>query len=151
VAAQTLTRSQLSGQASILAEPIPARLLTDEAKLQPQPQPIPTTDITPSALPEVWTGTTATALAISVALSNKAGINLPWATVRDGINGAISARTLEVTLDSAPWPSDFASAQRIKLKRRTTVIDDKFRLRPDVLTGSRPQTQRDSRSRRIDR
>ena len=40
-----------SGQASILAESIPAGLLTDEAQLQLPPQPIPTSDVTPPALP----------------------------------------------------------------------------------------------------
>ncbi len=124
-----------SGQASILAEPIPAGLLTDEAQLQSPPPPIPTSDLTPSALPNVWTNQTATAIAIAVALSNKAGSNLPWATVRDAINGAINARTLELTLDSAPWPSDFASAQRVKFRQPSSPppIDKEFRLRPDVL------------------
>ena len=97
-----------SGQASILAESIPAGLLTDAAQLQSPPQPIPTSDVTPSALPEVWTGQTATALAVAVALSNKAGTNLPWATVCEAIDGAIRARAIELALDSAPWPSDFA-------------------------------------------
>lgn len=85
----------------------------------------------------MWTNQTATAIAIAVALSNKAGSNLPWATVRDAINGAISARALELTLDSAPWPSDFASAQRVKLKPRTAPppSDDRFRLRPDVIVA----------------
>ena len=126
-----------SGQASIFAEPIPAGLLTDEAQFQPPPPPIPTSDVTPSALPDVWTNQTTTALAISVALSNKAGSNLPWATVRDATNGAISVRTLELTLDSARWPSDFASAQRVKLKLRTAPPpgDKQFRLRPDILVA----------------
>lgn len=125
-----------AGQASILGEPIPAGLLTDEAQFQPPPPPIPVSDVTSSALPEVWAGPTATAFAIAVALSNKAGSNLPWVTVRDAINGAISARAFELALDSAPWPSDFASAQRVKLKvRATPPPDDKFRLRPNVLVA----------------
>jgi hypothetical protein len=124
-----------SGQASILAESIPAGLLTDAAQLEPPPQPIPTSDVTPLALPDVWTGPTATALAIAVALSNKAGTNLPWATVRDAINGAIRARAIELALDSAPWPSDLASAQKIRLKLPSTPppIEDKFKLTADVL------------------
>jgi hypothetical protein len=90
-------------------------------------------DVTSSALPEVWTGPTATAFAIAVALSNKAGINLPWVTVRNAINGAISAQALELAIDSAQWPSDFASAANVKL---TPPRHDKgFRLEPDVLVA----------------
>jgi len=127
-----------SGQASILAESIPAGLLTDAAQLQSPPQPIPTSDVTPSALPDVWTGQTATALAIAVALSNEAGTNLPWATVREAINGAIRARAIELALDSAPWPADFASSQKVRLKLPTDPPppDEKvFRLRPDILVA----------------
>src|SRR5581483_615415 len=100
-----------SGQASLLREDIPAGLLTDDARLQSPPPPIPATDLTPANLPEVWTDGATTALAMAVALSKKAGINLPWATVRDAIDGAIRARVVELALDSAPWPCEFAAAQ----------------------------------------
>lgn len=123
-----------SGQASILAEPIPAGLLTDEARFQTPPQPIPTSDVTPSALPEVWSGQTATAIAISAALSNKAGTNLPWATVREAINGAIRARAIEIALDSGPWPCDFAAAQNAKFRLATAQPPrEDFKLTPDTL------------------
>lgn len=123
-----------SGQASIFSEPIPAGLLTDEAQLQAPPQPIPTSDVTPSAIPEVWSGQAATALAIAVALSNKAGVNLPWATIRDAISGAIRARAIELALDSAPWPCDFTSAQNVKLKLPASPSTrEGFNLTPDTL------------------
>ena len=105
-----------SGQASILAEEIPAGLLTDDARLQPPPQPIPAAELTPSNLPEVWSGETTTALAIAVALSKKAGTNLPWATVRQALDGAIRARMLETAIDSAAWPCDYVAAQNVKLR-----------------------------------
>jgi hypothetical protein len=126
-----------SGQASIFAEPIPAGLLTDEAQLQAPPPPIATSDVTPSALPEVWAGQTATALAIAVALSNKASVNLPWVTIREAITGAIRARAIEVALDSTQWPCEFASAQNVKFKLPTTPQPSKedFRLTPDLLVA----------------
>jgi hypothetical protein len=105
-----------SGQASILAEEIPAGLLTDDARLQPPPQLIPAADVTLSNLPEVWTAETTTALAIAVALSKKAGANLPWATVRHALDGAIRARMLETAIDSAAWPCDYVAAQNVKLR-----------------------------------
>ena len=127
-----------SGQASILAEEIPAGLLTDDARLQPPPQPIPAADVTPSNLPEVWSGETATAIAIAVALSKKAGTNLPWATVRHALDGAIRARMLEPTLDSATWPCDYVAAQNIKLRLPSTPRTEtgkRFELKPDVLVA----------------
>ena len=127
-----------SGQASILAEEIPAGLLTDDARLHQPPQPIPAADITPSNLPEVWSAETTTALAIAVALSKKAGTNLPWATVRHALDGAIRARMIEPTLDSANWPSNYAAAQGVKLRlpsRPQPGQDKPFDLKPDFLVA----------------
>ncbi|MGH7915240.1 MAG: hypothetical protein ACREPW_11430, partial [Candidatus Binataceae bacterium] len=127
-----------SGQASILAEEIPAGLLTDDARLQAPPAPIPASDLTPSGLPEVWSGDSTTALAISVALSKKADTNLPWATVRDVIDGAIRARMIEPTLESGAWPCDFAAAQNVKLRVPAgprKPIDVPFTLKPNVLVA----------------
>jgi hypothetical protein len=105
-----------SGPASILAEEIPVGLLTDDARLQPPPQPIPAMDVLPANLPEAWSDKTATALAISVALSKKMGKTLPWANVCEAIDGAFRARLLERTLDSGAWPCDYVGAQIVKLR-----------------------------------
>ena len=127
----------LSGQASILAEEIPAGLLTDDARLQSPPVPIPVTDITPATLPEVWTGDSTTALAIAIALSKKAGANPPWAMVRDAISGAIRAGLIEPTLDSATWPCDFAGAQSVKFTRPTSQCQEKrdLEFKPDLFVA----------------
>jgi hypothetical protein len=105
-----------SGPASILAEEIPTGLLTDDARLQAPPQPVPAMGVLPENLPEAWGGQTTTALAISVALSKKVDKTLPWASVREAIDGALRARLLERTLDSESWPCDYAGAQAIKLR-----------------------------------
>ena len=126
-----------SGRASILAEDIPGGLLTEEATLQSPPLTIPATDLTLANLPEVWSEDWTTALAIAVALSRKAGTNLPWATVREAIDGAIRARFIELALDSATWPCEFVGAQYIRLrivapsrKSETPLV-----LRPNVLVA----------------
>ncbi len=105
-----------SGPASIFAEEIPAGLLAEDALLQAPPQPVPVLDILPGNLSEAWGGETTTALAISVALSKKAGKTLPWATVREAIDGALRGRLLERTLDSGPWPCDYPEARNVKLR-----------------------------------
>jgi hypothetical protein len=124
-----------SGQASILREDIPAGLLTEDAKLQAPPAPIPATDLTSHNLTEVWSDGSTTALAIAVGLSKKAGINLPWATVRDAIDGAIRARLIERALDSAPWPCEFAAAHNVKLRVAASPPPPPEKPRPNVLVA----------------
>jgi hypothetical protein len=105
-----------SGPASILGEEIPEGLLTDGAVLQAPPAPISTMDILPERLPEAWTAETTTAIAVSSALSARAGKVLPWATVRDAIDGAFRARLLERMVDSGPWPCDLTGAQAVRVR-----------------------------------
>ena len=67
-------------------------------------------------LPEAWSNGTTTALAVSTALSKKVGKTLPWATVREALDGALRARLLERTPDSGPWPCDYVGAEAVKLQ-----------------------------------
>ena len=105
-----------SGPASILSEPIPAGVLTADAVLQAPPAPIPAIDILPAALPAAWSGEVTTATAILTALSQKAAVNLPWITVRAAVEGALSARFLELAPGSDTWPSDLGGANSVKLQ-----------------------------------
>lgn len=41
---------------------------------------------------------------------------MPWATVREAIDGAIKTRLLEKTVDSGSWPCAFGGAQNVKLR-----------------------------------
>jgi len=106
----------ISGPASILGEPVPAGVLSESARLLPPPSPIPISDVLPANLPEAWSGQETTLLAISSALSQKAGVTLPWVTVREVIEGAIRARVLETTIDSGPWPCDLSGARSVKVR-----------------------------------
>jgi hypothetical protein len=122
-----------SGSASVLAEEIPRGLLTDDARLQAPPAPIPPTELLPSSLPEAWIGDGTTALTLSVALSKRAGKNLPWATLSEAIEGALRTRILERALDSGPWPCGFAGAQLVKLRQPIEAPPPP----PPTLTGRR--------------
>ena len=104
------------GPTSLYAEDIPAGLLSDEARLQAPPSPIPAKDVLPESLPDAWAGDVATAHAISEALSAKAGRALPWATVRAAIDGAFQGRLLERTVDSGPWPCEFDGTRQVKVR-----------------------------------
>ena len=77
--------------------------------------------IVPDVLTDAWSNGTATALSISVALSKKAGKPLPWAPVRDAIDGAIRTRILERTENSGAWPSDYSNSKNVRLRRPQDV------------------------------
>lgn len=106
----------LSGPASLLAEPIPAGVLTATSRLRVPPLPIPATSILPENLPNAWKDGNTTALSIATVLSQQAGNTLPWKTVRDVIGGALQARFIALSNDSAPWPCDLPVANTIKIK-----------------------------------
>jgi len=105
-----------SGPASVLREDVPAGVLTDDSMLQAPPQPIPVSDLLPENTPEAWEGSETTAVALAAALSQKAGKTLPWATVRDAIDGGLRARQVELAQDSEPWPCDYAGAKTVRLR-----------------------------------
>jgi hypothetical protein len=104
------------GAASLWNEDIPAGLLTDDARLQERPQPVSAKDLLPPNLPEAWGSEITTARTILDALSTKAGNPLPWAIVRQAIEGAFAAHYLERTLDSGPWPCDLGGAPAVLVR-----------------------------------
>jgi hypothetical protein len=105
-----------SGPGSILNEEIPEGLLSDDALISKPPSPINVSEILPENLPEAWKNDTTTALAISVNLSKKIGITLPWITIRTVIDSAIRARHLEVSPGSISWPCEFSEAKKMKIQ-----------------------------------
>ncbi len=108
-----------NGPASILAEPIPAGVLTEQALIQQPPVLIMAAEILPETLPQAWTDEEATALSIAAALSQKAGQTLPWKTVSDVVSTSLNARFTQLDPKSGKWPCEYPSAQGIKLKVAT--------------------------------
>jgi hypothetical protein len=106
----------LSGPASILKEAVPQGILTDAATVNPPPAPISPSDLLPESLPQAWQDGGTTAIALATALSSKAGVTLPWATICAAIDAAIRSRMLERTEDSGQWPCEWPGAQLIKLR-----------------------------------
>lgn len=105
-----------SGPASILGEPIPTGVLTNQATLQKPPVMIAAAEILPENLPDAWSKDETTAFAVATALSQKSGQTLPWKTVEDVINASLNARFTELEATSGVWPCDYPSAQGVKLK-----------------------------------
>ena len=108
-----------NGPASILGEPVPLGVLSPSARLRPPPDPISVDELMPSSIPEAWSEEKTNALAVATALSAKRGVTLPWSSVQTAIESAIRTRWLELSNDSAPWPSNLAGAQHVVLQAPT--------------------------------
>jgi len=106
----------LSGPASILGEPVPAGVLSPDARLSAPPAAIAAVEILPENLPGAWKKGEASGLSVATALSVKMGKTLPWKTVRDCIGAALQARFLELVPGSHDWPCEFPSAQFVTFK-----------------------------------
>jgi Protein of unknown function (DUF499) len=137
-----------SGPASVLAEPIPAGVLTSEAILQEPPAMIAAAEILPENLPAAWEDGQATALSIATALSQKFGRTLPWKTVQDVVTASLNARFLALDETSGAWPCDFPGAQAVKLRvpepgdgggSRRRVEESKYRVAEAELEPSEVQ------------
>ena len=101
----------LSGPASLLAETVPAGVLTPASTLCVPPAMIGVPEILPANLSEAWSGDETNALAIATALSQRAGKTLPWKTVKYVIDNSLQARFTQLADESAPWPCDLPAAQ----------------------------------------
>lgn len=105
-----------AGPASLLGEDVPAGVLTGEAIIQGPPEAVLATQLLPANLPDAWKGEESTALAMAVALSQKRGRTLPWGTVKQGIDGALRARFLELPESFPLWPCAYPEAGNLKLR-----------------------------------
>jgi hypothetical protein len=111
----------VNGPASVLAETIPAGILTPKAILRQPPAMIAAAEILPENLPDAWPEGQATALSIATALSQKFGQIMPWKTIKDVITASVNARFTELDGTSGDWPCDYSAAQSIKLKVATAA------------------------------
>ncbi|MGI6139526.1 MAG: DUF499 domain-containing protein [Candidatus Hydrogenedentales bacterium] len=105
-----------NGPASILNEPIPAGVLTEQAMIQKAPSAFSAAEIMPEILSQAWSNEKSTALSIAAALSQHFGQTLPWKTVSDVITAALNARFIELDPTSESWPCPYPSAQNVKLR-----------------------------------
>ena len=98
----------LSGPASLLAEPIPAGVLTPHRRCASRPRRSACPRSCRQTCPEPGRTSETNALAIATALSQKAGKTLPWKTVKYVIEDSLQARFTQLAEGSAPWPCDSA-------------------------------------------
>lgn len=106
----------LNGPASFQGEPVPAGVLTASAQLRAPMGPLLVDQLMQDFVPEAWKDGKTTALALSIALSNKTGQAIPWTVLRRAIDDSIKARWMELTASSGPWPCDLVGASMVTLR-----------------------------------
>ena len=87
----------VNGPTSLWKEEASFSVLDENAELRPPPQPIAAGELMPDALPGAWKNSETNAAAIARALSQKAGVALPWGLVRDALTEAVRNRWLETS------------------------------------------------------
>lgn len=126
----------INGPTSVFNEPVPPGTLNSTASLRPPPEPIQVQELTETKIPEAWVDGKTNALAIMTSLSTKRGYTLPWHTVQAGIDAGIRAGWLELSAESASWPSDKLEAQYVVLQIPQTPLPPTGPTKPDgVLTA----------------
>jgi hypothetical protein len=105
-----------SGPTTLWAEDVPAGLVGEDVRLAGPPPQISVADLLPENLADAYRGSETTAIGLCAALGRREGRPLPWARVREAVQGALSGRLLELDPTSAPWPCDYAGAAQIKLR-----------------------------------
>ncbi len=113
----------LNPPASVLHEAVPAGALSDSAKLRLPPEPLSGYDVMPENLPDAWAEGRTSVSAVMSALSQKAGVQLPWMAVRAAVDAAISMRLAEIAPDSdvRTWPCSVGEAPAVVLRKPATV------------------------------
>lgn len=127
----------ISGPASLLGEDVPPGVLTESSVLRSPPSPISPAGLLPDELAGAWISGETNGTALATALSQRAGVKVPWATVRAAIDAALQTRFIERATGSGPWPCDFSSAGLVRFTVATTQPAPATRSADPVKPGTR--------------
>ncbi len=105
--------------ASVLGEPVPAGVLNETATLYAPPTTIAPLEILPAGIGHAWQNDVTTVEAVASALSQKAGMTLPWKTISEVVTSALNSRFVSLDPTSLPWPCAPAEASKVKLLKKT--------------------------------
>ncbi len=103
----------LSGPASFWKQEIPDGIISTSAKLRGEPETISAATLLPANLTNAWKDDRTNAMSLTTALSQEAGVNLPWRVVETAIDSALSGNFFKLADDSADWPCDYAAAKNV--------------------------------------
>lgn len=123
-----LVMARVNGR-TLFKELLPDGALSSELELLPAPPAIHGADLTPQALPQVWSNNQTSLQAIADALSARQGFIIPWMLLGEGVNEALRLRLFECTPESGPWPCSpvvadqvhFCLVEQVQLSWETVV------------------------------
>jgi hypothetical protein len=104
--------------ASVLGEPVPAGVLNEAATIYAPPTAIAPMEILPAGIAHAWQNDVTTVEAVASALSQKAGMTLPWKTIREVVGVALDMRFVSLDPTSASWPCTPADASKARLLQK---------------------------------
>ena len=105
----------VNGQVSLWGESVPDGVITLQAQLNTPPEPIGVFDSLADNIPEAWEDGSTTALAISIALSNRRSQPLPWSIVRQAITEARNAGLITLDTADVSWPCALSEAGSVRI------------------------------------
>ena len=111
----------VNGPVSLWGESVPDGVITPMAQLNTPPEPIGVFDVLADNIPEAWEDSSTTALAISIALSNRRSQPLPWSIVRQAITEARNAGLITLETAAAPWPCALSEAGSVRIRIPQTI------------------------------
>jgi len=115
---------------SYLKEYLPGIDLPPDLELLLPPPPVRGADLSPRALPEVWTGETAALTDLAAALAKRRGSAVPWVLLADGVSEALANRIFELASLSPAWPCAQEQMGLVHLRLVEIVI-----IEPEELVG----------------
>lgn len=111
---------------SLYREDLPEGTLPDSLELYPPPARVSGGDLTTQALGEVWQDGQANLQDMSDAISGRLGFPVPWTTLSDAVNEALSLGLFEVT--EGAWPCSPVTADQVKFQ-----VIEKITLTPETV------------------
>jgi hypothetical protein len=112
----------VNGPVSLWGESVPDGVITGMAQLNTPPEPIGVFDVLADNLPEAWENGSTTALAISIALSNRRSQPLPWSIVRQAITDARNAGLITLETADVTWPCALSEAGSVRIQISQTIV-----------------------------
>ena len=106
----------VNGTVSLFGEPVPEGVIMASALIYPPPSSVSVFDVLPEKIPEAWHDGVATALSVSIGISQMYGRPLPWSVISQAITEARNAGLVTMESDQVNWPCSYTEAGSVKLR-----------------------------------
>ncbi|MCY0897578.1 MAG: DUF499 domain-containing protein [Firmicutes bacterium] len=124
----------VNGTVSLCGESVPEGVIMPGARIYPPPSSLSVFDVLPEKVPEAWHDGVATALSVSVGISQMYDRPLPWSVISRAITEARNAGLVTIETDRVNWPCSYSEAGSVKLQ-----LPERVRPEPPVTDGPGPK------------